>query len=145
MMTRGCLLLLCLLAACGYSHIAKTVTTFTGHPSAELTLRVEREIDSVVSGPDIVEDQTLVIHLRYFKVGKPVTIPSPNASASFSVSRFGPNSEGTEFKGSIIVRKVEGMKITADLTLDVTAHASSGGYVQRAKFRGEHVFYRTGM
>jgi hypothetical protein len=139
-MTRFALLLVCFLAACGYSHVGETKATFR-QADKTLSLRVDRHLDTVMRGPDVEEDQRLILELSGYEIGKRLPVPSANAVARFSVTRFGPSSEGNECTGYIILKRVAEKKIEAYLHLDITAHTANGSYVQHVKYRGDHTFY----
>ena len=140
-----------LTSACSYSHIASTSATFTrvapalGADAAQtgsLVLKITRHLDTVLRGPDIDEDQLLVLEVRDFRLNQRLTIPSENVTPEFTATRFGPRSTGNSFSGFLILRKTSADQIVAYLHLDVTASTANGRYVQTAKFRGEHKFYR---
>ena len=61
MFRRLILLLTCFGAACGYSHIGETRAVFDRVGNG-LTLRVDRHLDTVMRGPDIEEDQQLILN-----------------------------------------------------------------------------------
>ena len=133
-------LLLCFLTACGYSHIGETRATFR-QVDQTLTLRVDRHLDTVMRGPDVEEDQRLVLELTGFEIGKRLPVPSANAVARFNVERFGPSSEGSECTGYIVVKSAGEKQAVVYLHLDITAHTANGSYVQHVKYRGDHTFY----
>ncbi|MEI6085233.1 MAG: hypothetical protein WCS70_13160 [Verrucomicrobiota bacterium] len=132
-------LLIGLLTGCHYSHVGEARATFR-QTGQVLTLRVDRHCDTVMGAPDVEEDQRLILELSAYTVGVKWPVPSPNAVARFTVTRFGPSSEGTDCTGYIILKSVTDKKVVADLSLDITAHTSNGGYTQHVKYRGEHTF-----
>jgi hypothetical protein len=89
----------------------------------------------------VEEDQRLILEFTGYEIGKRLPVPSANAVARFSVTRFGPSSEGSECDGYIILTRVDEKKVEAYLHLDITAQTTSGGYVQHVKYRGDHTFY----
>ena len=107
-----------------------------------MLLKLERHMDTILGGPDIEEDQTLLLELRRIEVGKRLTIPSDDATARFSVKRFGPSSQGNSYKGYVIVRTVTKDQVVATLKLEVTASTSDGSYTQTATFHGDYTFWR---
>lgn len=129
------------LTGCGYSHIAETRGTFQQAGNA-LSLQVYRHLDTVISGPDFEEDQRLVLEIAEYEIGKRIPVPSARVKVSFDVTRFGPSSEGTDFTGYVVVKKVMPKQLVVNLQLDVTAQTRNGRYTQRAKFRGDHTFFR---
>ena len=147
-------LLACLtifVSACNYSHVGNPNTTFdrlspplgvatNEIPDGPLVLRISRHLDTVIRGPDIEEDQHLVLTVQHFRIGQKLRIPSESVTPEFTVTRFGPNSRGDTFNGYIVVRKVGATRVDASLQLDVTARTSSGSYTQTAKFHGNYSF-----
>jgi hypothetical protein len=136
---------------CNYSHVGSPNTTFSRlppplgvdaneTPSGPLVLRISRHVDEVIRGPDVEEDQHLVLTVQNFHIGQKLKIPSGSVTTEFTVTRFGPNSQGDTFNGYLIVRKVGATKVDATLRLDVTARTSSGSYTQTAKFHGNYSF-----
>ena len=125
----------------GCAHIGATRTTFT-HAGPALLLQIDRHMEELVRGPDIDEDQTLVLVLRDYRVGERLTVPSAKALARLEVRRFGPASHGEVFRGWVKVRKVTETKIVANVKLVVTARTSSGSYVQTTKFDDQYEFFR---
>jgi len=69
-------------------------------------------------------------------------VPSESVTPEFNVTRFGPSSQGDEYKGYIVLTKVLETKVEATLHVDVTAHtiSSKTPYIQTAKFHGKYVF-----
>ena len=125
----------------GCAHIAATQATFTRTDTA-LVLQVDRHVEEIVRGPDIEEDQTLVLELRDYQIGKWLAVPSTNATARLEVRRFGAPSHGEVFAGWVKVRKVTATKVVADVKLVVTARTASGSYVQQTKFKDQYEFFR---
>jgi hypothetical protein len=142
-------------SACNYSHVGAPSTTFSRAtpplgtitdemPGNPLVLRISRHLDEVIRGPDIEEDQLLVLRVQDYQIGKKLKIPSVSVTPEFTVTRFGPGSKGDTFDGYLVLRKVTAHKVDATLRLDVTAHTASGSYTQTAKFHGTYSFiYRT--
>ena len=133
------LMLLCFSSGC--AHIAATRATFA-HTGDGLLLQIDRHMEELIHGPDIEEDQTLVLELRDYPIGKWVAVPSPNATARLEVRRFGPASKGEVFTGWVKVRKVTEAKVVADVKLVVTARTAKGDYVQTTKFKDQYQFFR---
>jgi len=129
-----------LLAGC--AHVASTTPTFVQEPNKPLVLKLARHVDQLMSGPDIEEDQTLIIELTDVAINERVPVPSAKAKVRLVVERFGPASEGVEFVGYVIVRKAEMYRVLADVHLDVQARTADGSYKQTTKFRGDQVFER---
>lgn len=129
-----------LLAAC--SHVAWTRSTFRvlGASPPELELRIVRHLDTVVQGPDIEEDQTLVLVVREYRLNEPIRVPSPNVSVTFVGKRFGPPSHAVDSRGKITVRAVSAERVTAHLDLCVLASTRDGSYRSTERFRGEYIF-----
>ena len=128
-------------AGSGCAHIASSRATFT--PTGDgLVLQIDRHMDELLQGPDIEEDQTLVLDLHDYPLGKWLAIPSPQAQARLEVRRFGPTSRGEVFAGWVRVCRVTDAKIVADLKLVVTARTANGNYVQTTKFKGQYGFFR---
>ena len=145
--------LLAVASACSYSHIGSTSATFyraTPAPDADAAqaqsgpfiLKIRRHLDTVIRGPDTEEDQLLVLDVRDIRLNQRLKIPSENVTAEFTATRFGPRSTGNSFSGFLILRKVGANQVVAYLHLEVTASTADGRYVQTAKFRGEHKFFR---
>ena len=143
--------LVVLASACSYSHIGPAVATFNrptpplGAGSLEtqvapLTLAIRRHLDTVVHGPDVDEDQLLVLKIHNYGLNVRLPIPSNTVTPDFTASRFGPTSKGQTFSGYLIIRKITPGSVEAYLYLDVTATTSSGSYSQTAKFRGNYTF-----
>jgi len=105
-----------------------------------VVLRISRHLDTVIGGPDVEEDQHLVLTVQDFRIGQKLKIPSVSVTPEFTVTRFGPNSQGDTFAGYLVVRKISATKVDASLHLDVTARTSSGSYTQTAKFHGNYSF-----
>ena len=130
-----------LLAVSGCAHIAATKATFT-HTGSELVLQIDRHMEEIVRGPDIEEDQTLVLELRDYQVGERLEVPSAKAVARLEVRRFGPTLEGSVYTCWVRIRKVTDAKIVADVKLVVTATTSAGHDVRTATFNNQYQFYR---
>jgi len=107
-----------------------------------MVLKLERHMDTIVGGPDIDEDQLLVLELQKVEIGKRLTIPSDAVTAQFSVHRFGLSSKGTSYQGWMIVKSVGKEEVVATLKLEVTAITSDGTYTETARFHGDHTFFR---
>ena len=138
-------------SACNYSHIGPPNTTFSRPspplgvatnetPDGPLVLNISRHLDTVIRGPDVEEDQLLVLTVRDFRVGEKLQIPSASVTPEFTATRFGPSSRGDTFVGYLIVRKISRTKVDASLRLAVVARTSSGSYTQTAKFHGAYSF-----
>jgi len=110
---------------------------------APLTLAIRRHLDTVLHGPDVDEDQLLVLRVRDFRINQRLPIPSDIVSADFSVTRFGPPSKGQTYLGYLIIRKITADMVEAYLHLDVTATTSLGKYTETAKFYGDYKFVRS--
>ena len=52
----------------GCAHVEATKATFQ-HTSAALVLQIDRHMEEILRGPDIEEDQTLVLELRDYEIG----------------------------------------------------------------------------
>jgi hypothetical protein len=109
-----------------------------------LILKLERHMDTIVRGPDIDEDQLLVLEVRDYQIGQKLLIPSAQVRPEFSVTRFGPSSRGESYRGYLIIRRIEDRQLQARLKLTVTAKTASGDYIQNSRFRGDYTFYREG-
>jgi hypothetical protein len=134
-----------LTALCGCAHLASSRAIFTGSANAgdgPLVLRITRHMEEIVHGPDIDEDQLLVLELRDFELNKKLAIPSEKVTLGFSVTRFGPSSKDVTSKGYIIVRSVSDKKVVSHLHLDIVARTSDGSYTQQVKFHGDYTFDR---
>ena len=139
----GTLSMALLLAGCAYSHIATSVSTFEQPvTNGALELRITRHLDTIVHGPDDEEDQVLTLRLRDVRLNEKLKIPSDGVTPEFVVTRFGPRSNGEEFKGYVIVQKIGSKRVDAYLHLDVVARTASGTYKQTAKFHGNYNFRR---
>jgi hypothetical protein len=125
----------------GCAHIASTNGTFIRNNGIVLTLT--RHVDTIVRGPDIDEDQRLVLVVPTLEIGRKMMIPSEDVQPSFSVSRFGPSSTGKGFKGYLILKSVADEQVVAHLHLDVQAQTADGSYRQKARFSGNYVFDRS--
>jgi len=134
--------LMALLAVTGCAHVASTRGTFSQEPGAPLILRIERHMDTIVRGPDIEEDQHLVLELRRVEIGKRLAIPSEAVTAQFDVDRFGPSSYGNSYRGYVIVRSVSKKQVVATLKLDIIALTTDGSYKQTPRFHGDYTFNR---
>ena len=146
--------LLALTCACNYSHVGPAVAMFNRPPPplgagqletqvAPLTLAIRRHVDTVVHGPDVEEDQFLILRVRNFRINVRLPIPSDTVSPDFSVTRFGPPSKGQTYVGFLILKKITADKVEAYLHLDVTASTPSGSYTQTEKFYGDYKFAHT--
>ncbi len=131
-----------LLTLAGCAHVASTHGRFAQQADGTLVLKLTRHVDTIVSGPDIEEDQTLVLTLRRVEIGKRIEIPSDDVSAEFTAVRFGPSSYGESYRGYILVRSVSEKQVVAALKLDVTAQTETGSYKQTARFDDEYTFGR---
>ena len=141
------LTILTLTTLCGCAHLAESNATFAGsanNGSGPLILRVARHMDTIVNGPDIEEDQLLVLELRNFQLNQKLPIPSASVKSSFTVTRFGPSSRGIGERGYIMVKSVSEDTVVAYLDLQVTALTSDGTYKEQAKFHGVFTFRRGG-
>ena len=138
-------------SACSYSHLGPPAATFNRPATAigagslavqtgPLVLRINRHVDTIVSGPDNEEDQSLVLQVRDFRLNQRLPIPSDSVVPEFTATRFGPPSKGDTFTGYLIIKKVTPTKVSAYLHLDVTASTPSGSYSQTAKFHGDFIF-----
>jgi len=147
-------LLLALTTACSYSHVGPARGTFSrptppvGAGSLEsqigpLVLQISRHLDTVMSGPDNEEDQTLILQVHGYHLNQRLPIPSESVTPDFTVTRFGPTSKGGTFTGYLIIRKITADKIEAYVHIDVTASTASGKYTETAKFYGNYTFRHT--
>ena len=143
--------LLALASACSYSHVASTSATFNrvgpaadgdAAQSGPLVLKIGRHLDTVLRGPDIEEDQLLVLEVRGFRLNQRLGIPSEDVTPEFTATRFGPRSKGESFTGYLIIKNISTNQVAAYVHVDVTAHTESGRYTQTAKFHGEYKFFR---
>ncbi len=134
--------LMTLLALTGCAHVDTTSGTFSQHTGAPLVLWLARHMDTIVRGPDIEEDQLLVLELPRVEIGKRLTIPSDAVTVQFSVKRFGPSSQGNAYRGYVIVKSVAKEQVVATLKLEVIARTRDGSYTQTATFRGDYTFLR---
>jgi hypothetical protein len=154
MKTYTAVLLAVVALSCGCAHTTLTSATFSQEAAlsaanqapapdlSHLVLRVTRHADTIINGPDIDEDQLLVLDLRNFRLQQRLPIPSATVAPRLAVTRFGPSSEGREFRGFVIVRKIEPNQVKAYLHLDVVARTAGGGYSQKVRFRGNFMFLR---
>jgi hypothetical protein len=97
-------------------------------------------VDTILHGPDIEEDQLLVLEVHDFRINQRLQIPSDSVAPQFTVTRFGPSSKGDTFTGYLIVKKVTARRVEAYVHVDVTASTTSGSYTQTAKFHGNYTF-----
>jgi len=143
--------LMMLASACSYSHIGPAIGTFSrptptlGAGSLEgqagpLVLQISRHLDTIVSGPDSEEDQTLILQVHGFHLNQRLAIPSDSVTPDFTATRFGPTSKGGTFSGYMIIKKITADRVVAYLHLDVTASTASGKYTQTAKYDGNYTF-----
>ncbi len=143
------ILLIGLALASGCSHAALTGATFirmegpslpndTQH--SHLVLRISRHVDAILNGPDIDEDQLLVLDLRNFPLNRKLTIPSEQVTPRVFITRFGPSSEGKDFKGVLIVRSVVTNNVKAYMDLDIVARTEDNSYSQKVHIKGDFVF-----
>ena len=147
------MIILALVCGCGYSHIASTTCTFNqptplvasaqdGVRHGPLNLEIIRHMDTVMSGPDVEEDQLLTLEVRNFRLNQKILVPSPNIKTHFTTRRSGPEAEGRTFSGFLIVRSVGSNQVTINLHLVVNASTSDNRYAQTLKYRGDYRFYR---
>ena len=134
--------LLSLLALAGCAHVASTSGTFTQRPGVPLVLKLTRHLDTVVQGPDVEEDQTLIVELRRIAIGQRINIPSDDAAAAFQAERFGPTTRGETYRGLIVVRSVSKEQVVATLKLEIDARSSGGSYSQKVRFNDDYTFHR---
>ncbi len=143
--------LVMLASACSYSHIGPESGIFSrpappvGAGSLEsqvgpLVLQINRHLDTVISGPDNEEDQTLILQVHGYRLNQRLVIPSDSVTPDFTARRFGPTSKGGTYSGYLIIKKITAGKIEAYLHLDVSASTASGKYTQTAKYRGNYTF-----
>jgi len=130
------------LICAGCAHVDTTQGTFTQRANAPLVLQLSRHVDTIVRGPDIEEDQLLMLELHRVEIGKRMTIPSEDVTVRFSVKRFGPSSQGSSYKGYIIVKSVSKDEVVATLKLDVIATTSDGTYTENPTFHADYTFRR---
>jgi hypothetical protein len=154
MKTYTAVLLAVVALSCGCAHMTLTSATFSqeaalsaanqapAHDLSHLVLQITRHADTVINGPDIDEDQLLVLDLKNFRLQQRLPIPSATVAPQLSITRFGPSSEGKEFRGFVIIRKIEPNQVKAFLHLDVIARTANGSYTQKVRFRGDFVFLR---
>ncbi|NQU12166.1 hypothetical protein HQ590_15335 [bacterium] len=141
-------LLLGALLATGCGHVAWTHASFEraagpadpgGTPA--LVLRVTRHVDTLMSAPDIEEDQELILKLRSgYQLGARLAVPSPQVAVGFEATRFGPRSRGEEFAGFVIVHSVTADRVQAYLNVRVTARTRDESYTQTETFKGNLEF-----
>ena len=131
-----------LVLGCNYSHIAYTNATLASPvtESGSLVLKINRHVDTVVKGPDIEEDQVLVITVHNVALNKKLLIPSDDVTADFTASRFGPSSKGDNYQGYLILNKVTKNRVEATVYLDLVARTESREYSQTEKYRGKYEF-----
>jgi hypothetical protein len=154
MKTYTAVLLAVVTLLCGCAHTTLTSATFS-HEAAlsaankaaapdlsHLVLQITRHADTIINGPDIEEDQLLVLDLKNFRLQQRLPIPSATVAPQLSITRFGSSSEGKEFRGFLIIRKIEPNQVKASLHLDVIARTANGSYTQKVRFRGNFVFLR---
>jgi hypothetical protein len=130
------------LTLAGCAHVESTHGRFAQQADGALVLKLSRHVDTIVSGPDIEEDQTLMLTLRRVEIGKRIEIPSDDVSAEFTAVRFGPSSYGESYRGYILVRSVSDKQVVAALKLEVVAQTETGSYKQTARFNDEYTFGR---
>lgn len=147
---------LLVIAACswGCAHTTLTGATFfregtfpTLNPAAtagpnHLVLQITRHVDTILSGPDIEEDQRLILDLRNVRLQQRLPIPSAEAVPQLLVTRFGPPSEGKEFRGFVIINQISSNQVQASLSVDVVVLTRDGGYSQNVRFRGDFKFFQ---
>ena len=104
-------------------------------------MHITRHVDTILNGPDIDEDQLLVLDVSNFALNKKLTIPSAQVKPRVFITRFGPSSEGKDFHGILIVKSVETDKVKAYLDLDIDARTEDGSYSEKAHFKGDIVFF----
>jgi hypothetical protein len=148
------IVLVALGCGCSYSHVGPAVASFN-RPApplgagqletqvAPLTLAIHRHVDTVVKGPDVEEDQLLVLRVHNFRLNTRLPIPSDTVSPEFSVTRYGPPSQGQVYNGYLVIKKIFANKIEGYLHLDVTASTPSGSYTETAEYRGNYTFIRS--
>jgi hypothetical protein len=133
--------LVALATGCAYSHIGPAEATFQQSPGGgPLELSIVRHLDTVVSGPDVEEDQTLILKVQNVRVNQRLTLPSDNVTPEFTATRFGPRSTGESYSGYVIVRKITRRQVDVYLHVNVVARTESGAYKQTAKFHGDYSF-----
>jgi hypothetical protein len=135
-------LILAVLLCAGCAHVDTTSGTFSQRTGAPLVLRLERHMDTIVRGPDLEEDQLLVIELPRVEIGKRVEIPSDAVTVRLSVKRFGPSSQGNSYRGYIIVKSVAKEQVVVTLKLEVIAQTKDGSYTEKPTFHGDYSFFR---
>jgi len=129
------------ICASGCAHIGLTKATFT-RTETSLVLQIDRRMEELMHAPDLEEDQTLVLELHNYQIGERLLVPSAKVVARLEVKRFGPTSQGNLFDGWVVVRKVTGSNVVANVNLVVTARTPSGNYVQTEKFDKQYNFFR---
>ncbi len=142
------LLLACCLSGCVQPAVTNAtffheaaVATPEGPAVNHLVLQLGRHADTLLSGPDIDEDQLLVLDIRDFRLNQKLAIPSATVSPRLSIARFGPPSQGREFNGFLIVRSISTNEVKAFVNLDVMAETDDNSYSEKTRFKGEFKFF----
>lgn len=143
MRARWFVLMAGLWCGCSYSHIAQQSASYRQVSATEWVLRVERQMDTVLRGPETEELQVLTVRLRDPQVNRRYVVPSPDAEVALEIRRFGLSSRGQDYRGQIVLRNVTHRQMTADLRLVIQANTATGLHPQTVKFRGRHVFWRS--
>jgi hypothetical protein len=131
------------LTGCGYSHIAQQTATYRPVSPTEWVVRVERQMDTVMTGSDSEETQILTLRLRESGLRRRYVLPSADVDLTLEIRRFGWPSRAVDYRGDILITGVTSNQVVMDLRLVVTANTRDGTHPQTLKFRGEHICYRT--
>lgn len=99
-----------------------------------------RHLDTILSGPDIEEDQTLLINLYDYRLNEPIRLPAHNVRVTFRGERFGPSSHALDVAGCILIRTATVERVVARLDLRIHASTRAGTYRSTERFRGEYIF-----
>lgn len=138
----GCLCGCAQPAVTNASFIHETaVATPEGPATNRLVLQLGRHADELLSGPDIDEDQLLVLDIRDFRLNQKLAIPSEKVSPRLSIARFGPPSQGKEFHGYLIIKSLSTNKVTVVLDLDTVSETDDNSYSEKTRFKGEFKFF----
>jgi len=110
-------------------------------PGDHLVLQLGRHADDLLSGPDIDEDQLLVLDVRNFKLNQRLAIPSKEVTAHLGIARFGPPSEGKEYHGFLIVKSITTNEVKVVLNLNVVAETDDNSYTEKTRFNSQYTFF----
>jgi hypothetical protein len=118
-----------------------SIATPQGGTANHLVLQLGRHADELLSGPDIDEDQLLVLDIRDFRLNQKLAIPSANVSPRLSINRFGPPSQGKEFHGFLVVKSLSTNLVTVVLDLNAVAETDDNSYSEKTRFKGQFKFF----